>query len=82
MQTVPLTFSHLPQHGVGQLADLLHVLRADVQLTAADPQQGAVSQLLAVKLHLDEVVLTRAGVLDSHFQHQLWRRATWQQRPG
>lgn len=67
---------YLPQHGVGQLADLLHVLGADVQLAAADPQQGAVGELLPIQLHLDEVVLARTGVLDSHLQHQLWWTAT------
>ena len=61
---------YLSQHGVWQLADLLHVLGADVQLAAADPQEGAVGELLAVQLHLNEVVLPCTGILDSHLQHQ------------
>ncbi|TNN57656.1 hypothetical protein EYF80_032118 [Liparis tanakae] len=62
---------YLSQHGVGQLADLLHVLRADVQLSAADPEEGAIGELLAVQLHFNEVVLPAVGVLDTHLQHQL-----------
>lgn len=64
---------YLSQHGVWQLADLLHVLCTDIQLTATDPQKGAIGELLAVQLHLDEVVLPCVGVLDTHLQHQLCR---------
>lgn len=64
---------YLSQHGVRQLADLLHMLSADVQLTATDPQKGAVGELLAVQLHLNEVVLPGVGVLDTHLQNQLCR---------
>lgn len=45
------------------------MLGADVQFTAADPQQGAIRELLAVQFHLDEVVLTGVGVLDTHLQY-------------
>lgn len=49
------------------------MLSADAQLAATDPQERSIGQLLAVQLHLDEVVLPGAGVLDAHLQHQLWR---------
>lgn len=68
-----LKTSYLSQHGVRQLADLLHVLSADAQFAATDPQERSIGQLLAVQLHLDEVVLPGAGVLDAHLQHQLWK---------
>lgn len=68
-----LQTAYLSQHGVGQLPDLLHMLSADAQLATTDPQEGSIGQLLAVQLHLDEVVLPGAGVLDAYLQHQLWR---------
>lgn len=49
------------------------MLSADAQLATTDPQEGSIGQLLAVQLHLDEVVLPGAWVLDAHLQHQLWR---------
>lgn len=64
-------FPYLSQHGVRQLADLLHVLSADIQLAATDPQKGTIGKLLAVQLHFNEVVLPSVGVLDTHLQHQL-----------
>lgn len=67
---------YLSQHGVGQLADLLHVLSADVQLTAAHSQQRAIGQLLPVQLHLDEIVLTGIWVLNAYLQNQLWQTRT------
>lgn len=47
------------------------MLGADAQLAATHPQEGPIGQLLAVQLHLDEVVLPGAGVLDAHLQNQL-----------
>lgn len=70
------SLSYLSQHCVWQLADFLHVFGADVQLAAADPQKGAIRELLAVQLHLDEVVLPCVGVLDTHLEHQLYREKT------
>lgn len=67
----------LPQHGVGQLADLLHVVGAYAELPAADPEQRAVCEFLAVQLHLDEVILPGIGVLNPHFQDQLCNRWGW-----
>ena len=50
------------------------MLSTDVQLTAADPEQGTVGQLLAVQFYLNEVILPPMGILDTHFQHQLWNK--------
>lgn len=65
--------AYLSQHGVWQLADLFHVFSADVQLAATHPQKRAISELLAVQLYLNEVVLSCVGVLDTNLQNQLCR---------
>lgn len=64
----------LSQHGVGQLADLLHVVSTDVQFATANPEQRAVRQFPPVELHLDEVVFPCIWVLDPDLQNQLWER--------
>lgn len=48
------------------------MLSTNVQLTAADPQQCTVRQLLSIQLHLDEIIFSGMWVLDSHLQNELW----------
>lgn len=64
--------THLSEHSVGKLAYFLHMLSTNVQLAAADTQQGPVRQLLSVQLHLDEIIFSGMWVLDSHLQNKFW----------
>lgn len=58
--------THLSEHCVGELAYFLYMFSTNVQLTAADPQQRPVRQLLSVQLHLDEIIFSGMWVLDTY----------------